>query len=119
MLQRFSSLHEERLGFKMSDTQEDKLRSYQEAVVARGLEVICGDLTQLFDQELIEKFCGHCDPAARQRCRPNDQGRYVDRNWCGWSSRNGGRLTEVTLDTLKFGGKEYGSFNNLTHHPSR
>ncbi len=39
-------------------------------------------------------FCGHCDKQGS--CEK--QGRYVGRNWCGWSIRRGVSIDEVTLE---------------------
>ncbi len=50
---------------------------------------------------IIQQFCEHCDFCNnRQGCSAQNQGKYVYRNWCGWSNRNGKRLGSVTISQI-------------------
>lgn len=72
-------------------------------MVIRAVQRIGGSLVQEHATPAIAAFCSHCDFRDNARVCPRaDQGRYVFRDYCGWSSRNGVRLGEVTMETIQF-----------------
>ncbi|MDD5340741.1 MAG: hypothetical protein PHV13_05895 [Candidatus ainarchaeum sp.] len=52
-----------------------------------------------------ELFCSLCDHA--KRCiEPSARNRWVNRDWCGWSSIQKERV-ETSMRTIVFGGQRY------------
>ena len=103
----------------MSDSQEDARKRQEQAlamlpliVAQRAADEVGGQLLQEHGQSSIGLFCGHCDFRNDRKCCPaNDQGRYVLRDWCGWSRRDGATLGSVTLATIEFKGVKYSRDN--------
>lgn len=90
----------------MNSTQQLMAELELTAVMAlRTLDCV-GATTVTHDQ--IEKFCGHCDYKDNpQVCPRKDQARCVFRDSCGWSSRNGARISEVSASEIRVGDVSY------------
>lgn len=89
----------------MSEREELELEA---AIVARAQEEVAGIVLSVLDPGRINAFCGHCDWAASScHGRVSEQARYVARNWCGWSSRNGKRITGVFKEGFELGDQKF------------